>query len=242
MLNTTTDIVYPGLVLVAFLAVLHASFQLATSVLTLISGHSLMHSKARTRLLRLNVAYIFGVLAMTGLLLTGITSALVVWFPFDDVSTLWSALTLAAIVVGTLVMTFYYRQGRGTRIWLPRAFATYLNERSKKTKNVIEAAALGITSVVAELPFTAVLMVMTGLVLASSVMIDNYLVIILLYCFIATLPLIVITTLLAGGHSLSSIQRWRENNKLFLQYASGIGILIAALFVWVNFILLGDTL
>jgi cytochrome c biogenesis protein CcdA len=73
-------------------------------------------------------------------------------------------------------------------------------------------------------------------------MIEDYLVIIVLYCLVATLPLIIITLLLAGGHKLSRIQRWRESNKTFLQYTAGIGIIIAGLFVWVNFILLGNAL
>lgn len=242
MLAALNEILAPSIVLVAYLAILHASFQLGTSVLTLMSGHSLMHRTAKKRLLTLNAAYILGVISMTLIILAGMTAAFVVWLPLEEIRTAWLILTSAAIVVGLLVITTYYRTGKGTRLWIPRSFASYLESRSKKTRNVIEAGALGVTSVVAELPFTAILMAMAALSLASTVMIEDYLGIIAIYCLVATLPLGVITLLLMGGHKLSRVQRWRESNKTFLQYASGIGIIVAGLFVWVNFILLGNSL
>lgn len=242
MLAVLNEILVPSIVLVAYLAILHASFQLGTSVLTLMSGHSLMHKTAKRRLLTLNIAYIFGVFSMTTIMLAGMTAAFVVWLPLEYIQTAWLFLTSAAIVVGLLVMIAYYRDGKGTRLWIPRSFASYLENRSKKTRNAIEAGALGITSVVAELPFTAVLMAIASLALASTVMIEDYLIIIILYCLVATLPLMAITLLLSGNHKLSRIQHWRESNKTFLQYSSGIGIIIAGLFIWVNFILLGNAL
>ena len=239
MLSATPELLLYGIILVAFLAVLHASFQLATSVLTLISGHSLMHERAKHRLLILNIAYIIGVISMTSLVITGLSAAAVLWLPLEYLHTAWLVLITAALVVGVLVMTTYYRRGKGTRLWIPRSFALYLEDRAKKTKNVVEAGALGIISVVAELPFTAVLMAMTALVLASFVMLEDFVPIIALYCIVATLPLVTMTILLAGGHKLSRIQRWRENSKLFLQYAAGAGMFAAAVYAWVNFVLLG---
>lgn len=240
MLAALNEVLVPSIVLVAFLAILHASFQLGTSVLTLMSGHSLMHRTAKKRLLTLNSAYIFGVVSMTIVMLAGMTAAFVVWLPLEEIETAWLLLTSLSIVVGLLVITTYYRSGKGTRLWIPRPFATYLEQRARKTTNAIEAGSLGITTVVAELPFTAVLMALSALSLASTIMIEDYLTFIFIYCFVATLPLVIVTLLLAGGQKLSRIQRWRESNKTFLQYTSGIGIIIAGLFVWVNFILLGN--
>jgi hypothetical protein len=239
MLSATPDLLISGIILIAFLAVLHASFQLATSVLTLISGHSLMHERAKHRLLTLNVAYILGVVAMTSLVIAGMATSAVLWLPLEHLDTAWLLLITVALVVGLLVMTAYYRRGKGTRLWIPRSFASYLEDRAKKTKNVVEAGALGIISVVAELPFTAVLMAMASLVLASFVMLEDFVPIIALYCTVATLPLVTMTILLAGGHKLSRIQRWRENSKLFLQYAAGAGMFAATVYAWVNFVLLG---
>lgn len=239
MLSATFDLMLSGIILVAFLAVLHASFQLVASVLTLMSGHSLIHDQAKHRLLTLNVAYILGVISMTGLIVSGLSASAVLWLPLEYAHAVWLALITVAFVVGVLVMTIYYRKGKGTRLWIPRSFATYLEDRAKKTTNVVEAGALGIISVIAELPFTGVLMAMAALVLSSYVMLEDFVPIIALYCFVATLPLMIITVLLAGGHKLSRIQRWRESNKVFLQHASGAGMFAAAVYAWVNFILLG---
>ena len=101
MLAVLNEILVPSIVLVAYLAILHASFQLGTSVLTLMSGHSLMHKTAKRRLLTLNVAYIFGVFSMTTIMLAGMTAAFVVWLPLEDIQTAWLLLTSAAIVVGS---------------------------------------------------------------------------------------------------------------------------------------------
>jgi len=79
-------------------------------------------------------------------------------------------------------------------------------------------------------------------VLASFVMLEDFVPIIALYCIVATLPLVTMTILLAGGHKLSRIQRWRENSKLFLQYAAGAGMFAAAVYAWVNFVLLGGAI
>ncbi len=231
-----------GLLLVAFLAVLHASFQVATSVLTLLSGHSFVRSKAHRRLSSLNLAYIAGVFLATSLLIAGLTSAFVLWLPYDLINSLWLLLIGVAVTIGFMTMLFYYRDGKGTKLWIPRVFARYLESRAKSTKNVIEAATLGIVSVFAELPFTAVLIVTTALVLANSVTLDDHLLIIGLYTLVAVLPLIVIASLLSAGHKLSHIQRWRESNKQFLQFASGAGLLAVAIFIWINYILLGSAL
>ncbi|MEO5691462.1 MAG: hypothetical protein ABIQ64_04710 [Candidatus Saccharimonadales bacterium] len=231
-----------GLLLVAFLAVLHASFQVASSVLTLLSGHSFVHSKARHRLTSLNLAYIAGVFLATSLLIAGLTSAFVLWLPYDVIHSLWLILIGIAVIVGIVTMFFYYRRGKGTKLWIPRSFALYLESRAKSTKNVIEAATLGVVSVFAELPFTAVFIVATSLVLANSVALDDHLVIVGLYSLIVVFPLLVIASLLSAGHKLSHIQRWRESNKHFLQFVSGVGLLVVAIFIWVNYILQGSTL
>lgn len=231
-----------GLLLVAFLAVLHASFQVSASVLTLLSGHSFVRSKAHRRLAALNLAYISGVFLATSLLVAGLTSAFILWLPYELINSLWLVLIGVAVTVGLMTILFYYRDGKGTKLWIPRAFARYLESRAKSTKNVIEATTLGIVSVFAELPFTAVLMVSTALVLANSVILDDHALVIGLYAFVAVLPLIVIASLLSAGHKLSHIQRWRESNKQFLQFSSGVGLLAVAIFIWINYILFGSAL
>ena len=240
MFSVTLDASTASTLLIAFLAVLHASFQLGTSVLTLLSGHSLLHRTAVRRVLVLNTSYIVGVFAMTALLLAAATAAFVLWLPLNAISPVWTGLTVLSVAVGLVVATSYYRAGAGTRLWIPRSFAEYLTSRAERTKNPIEAAALGITSVVAELPFARVILAMSSLAMAAQLPIDTYSAIIGIYSFVATLPLIVITLLIAGGHRLSAVQRWREASKQFLQYAAGAGLFAAALYVLMYFVLMKD--
>lgn len=240
MLSPLTDTSIAAIIMVAFLAVLHASFQLGTSVLTLMTGHSLVRTKATKRVISLNLAYIFGAVATTMILLAIVTTTLYLWLPFEHMRTLWVILIILALLVSSAVMTHYYKRGKGTRLWIPRPFAIYLTDRSKKTQNVVEATALGIVSVLAELPFTAVLIVMTALVLISYFVIDHYTVIIVVYSIVASLPLIVVATAIASGRRLSQIQRWREASKVFLQYAAGAGLFAAALYALVYFVLIQE--
>ncbi|MEK7620958.1 MAG: hypothetical protein AAB395_01230, partial [Patescibacteria group bacterium] len=59
------------------------------------------------------------------------------------------------------------------------------------------------------------------------------------YCLIALSPLIMIVAMVGAGHKISKIQKWREDNKLFLQYAAGSGLVILGAFVFVDKVLGG---
>ena len=59
-----------SLAIIAFAALIHASFQLSVSVLTLLSGHAIGNKAAHAKLLRLSSGFLFGVGVMTVLLLT----------------------------------------------------------------------------------------------------------------------------------------------------------------------------
>lgn len=240
MIAPLPDLTGPGIVLVAFLAVLHASFQLGTSVLTLLSGHSLIHHRATHRILLLNSFYIIGSILTTALILGALTTIIYLWLPYDAVTAFWAFLSFAAMIVGLMVVMTYYRRGKGTRLWIPRAFADYLIDRAHKTKNPIEAMALGVISVIAELPFTLILFAMTSMVFVNYLVLDEYTAAIGIYSVAVTIPLFILTSLIAGGHRLSTVQRWRESSKVFLQYAAGAGLVAAALYALAYFVLLQE--
>jgi len=62
-----------------------------------------------------------------------------------------------------------------------------------------------------------------------------------IYTVISLFSLVVVWVLIGSGHTLSRIQRWREENKYFLQFAAGSGLLVLGFFVYVNQVL-GPTL
>lgn len=242
MLPSLSAIELPAIVLMAFLVMLHMSFQLATSVLTLLTGHSLSRYRASRRVMTLNIAFISGAGVTTFLLLIGMTALAVIWIDPKIYTLVRLVLFSAMMITAMLIMVAYYRRGKGTQLWIPRRFAAFLSNRAAKTTNTVEALSLGIISVIAELPFTAVILMACAITLATQLPLDSHTFIVLVYAVFSVLPLLIIAILLSGGHRLSTIQRWRESNKIFLQYASGIGLVAAAVYVLVFFIIVQERL
>ena len=54
-----------------------------------------------------------------------------------------------------------------------------------------------------------------------------------IYTFISMLSLLIVWVLIGSGHSLGRIQKWRESNKYFLQFAAGAGLIVLGFFVYV---------
>ena len=217
--------------ILAFAALMHASFQLSVSVLTLLSGHSLSAKRSHRRTLQLTTAFILGSVFMTILLLATMSLIINLYVRPESLSLWWTVSTSIAIVIGLAVWLFYYRP-EGTSLWVPRGFAEYLIKRTRATKQRAEAFALGTTRVSSELLFTIAPMFMAALALVSLPA-NEQLIGIGLYAIISLAPLIVVWMLLGGGHSISEIQRWRETNKRFLQVIAGGGLIILGFFVFV---------
>lgn len=222
-----------SLAIILLAALTHASFQLSVSVLTLLSGHALGRKTAHLRLLRLTGGFILGVGVMTVLLVSSIAYFLLAAMPTATPGVVWAMSSGAAVGVGVSVWLFYWRREPGTLLWIPRNFAQYLANRSKSTKNGVETFGLGLISVIGELLFAFVPVAIASLVLIRLSP-DLQLIGILLYAGVSLLPLLVIGLLIGGGHKLSDIQRWRESNKRFMQFAAGGGLLILGAFVYVQ--------
>ena len=209
-----------SLAIVAFAALIHASFQLSVSVLTLLSGHAIGAKKSRARVLSLTTSYTTGAGIMTLLILS---------------------LTSLVFGIGVAVWLFYYRRRTdGTELWIPRSFAKFLNQRSKKTNQSAEALSLGLTSVIAELVFIIPTVAITALVLIDLPGIWQ-LVGIGIYTVISLLGLIIVWSLVGSGKSLARIQKWRTENKRFLQFSSGSALIVLGFFVYVSKILTAVT-
>ena len=212
-------------------AVIHASFQLSISVLTLLSGHALGKSKSHAKLLRLSTGYIFGAGVMTMLLIS--TLALIFTNTLND-----SLMPLAWVItcglllgVGIAVWLFYYEKRAGTSIWVPRDVATHLSERTKATKRSAEAFGLGLTSVIGELLFIIAPLTVSALALIYLPL-GWQLLGIFTYTIVSLLPLLIVMATLGGGRKISHIQKWRERNKRFLQFAAGSGLIVLAGFIY----------
>ena len=226
--------------IIAFAGLLHASFQLGVSMLTLLSGHSLGSGKSFQRLMKLNTAYLFGATIITLLLFSGI--AYIMAHSLINLSWIWFAVSILNIAVGLAVMLFYFqRSKKSTGLWIPRSMADYLSKRTKKTKHSAVAFTLGAGGVLAETPFliapllVAILYSLSSSALGSAFQLAN----VGVYALVSLMPLFIIVAMVGAGYKISSIQRWREDNKLFLQYCAGAGLVILGVFVYVDKVLAG---
>lgn len=221
----------PAYLLIAVGALfVHVCYQLSVSVLTHFSSHSLSRKISDTRLLTLGFSYSLGVILTTVLVIVSLAS-------LAQLASGGSRLLGAVVVglapfIGLATVLWYYRQGEGTRLWLPRPVATYLLERSKETHSALEASLLGAATVMGELPF-----------LVGPLLFVTYLISLLapsawfgwatLYSVTAALPLLITTMYLTSGHSVAKVQKWREANKSFLQWTSGITLILLTIYLTV---------
>lgn len=148
----------------------------------------------------------------------------------------WAAACGVLLGVAVSVWLFYYRREKGTTLWIPRGVADYLTHRTKVTKLSAEAFGLGLTSVTGELLFIVAPMVIASLALIQLPPVWQ-LVGITVYTLLSALSLIIVWALIGSGHNLGRIQKWRENNKNFLQFSAGSGLVVLGLFVYVTEIL-----
>ena len=220
--------------IIALAALIHASFQLSVSMVTLLTSHAIGREDKASRLLRLVGSFLFGTIVMT-LLSVSFTTFVVSQFNKSTVSPIaWSMVSGLMIGLGVAVWAFYYRRERaGTSLWIPRGMARFLAERAKATHYSAESFSLGLVSVIAEGIFVI------GPTLATAFTLV-YLPVPLqlagagLYTLIASLGIVIVAVLIGSGRSLSRIQKWRESNRRFLQFAAGSALVILGFFIYVN--------
>lgn len=227
-MNTTN-----AFVIIVVAALIHASFQLSVSVLTLLSGHAIGSEKSHAKLLRLTAGFVLGVTVMTTLMLSFVSLIFISIFQSSIPLLTWAVVCGLLIGLGVAVWSFYYRHERGTTLWLPRGLASYLSDRTKATKHSGEAFGLGLSSVIAELIFIAAPVLVSSLVLIKLSP-ALQLVGIAVYTLVSLLSLLIVAGMIGSGHKLSVIQRWREQNKRFLQFAGGSGLLVLGFYVYVD--------
>lgn len=222
-----------SLIVIAVAGLIHASFQLSVSVLTLLSSHTIGRKRSHGRLVLLTDSFTFGVAIMTLLLIS--TTALFLKYIMASVPTelIWIICVGMLGGLGVAVWLFYYRRETGTKLWLPRGVAQFLEDRTKATKHSAEAFSLGLSSVLGELVFIFVPVIVSALVLLQLSP-GWQLVGIGIYTSTSLLTLLIVTALIGGGMSISRIQRWREQNKNFLQFAAGAGLLVLGFYIYVE--------
>ncbi len=222
-----------SIAIIALAALVHASFQLSVSVLTLLSGHAIGSKRSRAKLIRLTTSFVIGAGIMTMLLVSFSSLVLLHLFGSDAPQIIWATACGLLIGVAVAIWMFYYRRDKGTVLWIPRGVADYLTKRTKATKMSAEAFGLGLSSVIGELLFIIAPLFISALTLIQLPPIWQ-LVGIAIYTIISMASLIIVWVLIGSGRTLAQIQRWRESNKNFLQFSAGLGLIVLVFFVYAN--------
>lgn len=198
----------------------------AIGVLILMISVILGQGKGSTgKLLLYGGAYIFAVFA------TYLIAGLGLVYFFSEIPIVWAeylSLFVGALVVlaGILEIKDYFWYGKGFSLQIPGYFAKKIHEYSTSTKSLLGVMALGAFVSAVELPCTGA----PYLAIITILRVDfNFVAFMLmvLYNFVFVLPLIIILFMVAGGAKVSSVKKWKEENKGNMRLA--IGLLLIAL-------------
>lgn len=219
----------PDLAIIAFAALIHATLQLGVGAL-LTLYHATLGTTIKKKAQHLGEKYILGVALFIALALASTCFLVLVIFS-GGLPTASLVILVALLVLMTAAIWFlYYRKSSGTELWIPRSFAKFINERAKDTDDSVEAFSLGMTMACGEMPFAIILVIAA----ANSILAlpeNTQILAILLYVFIATLPMIILQVAVRKGETILAIQKWRIKNKNFIKIFSGFCFLILAAFI-----------
>lgn len=205
-------------------------------MLTMLSSHAIGAARRRRRLIGLTHGFTWGALTMTALLVASVAYiAAIIWRDGVPVAA-WSVVCGILAGLGVAVWAFYYRRAPGTSLWLPRPMAKFLSRRARAADNTPEAFSLGLVSVLAEILFIAGPILTAALVMIHLAPLWQ-MVALGLYAIVATSSLIVVNALIGSGHRISRIQAWREQNKRFLQFAAGAGLLVLSAYLYADIVI-----
>ena len=214
----------PEMFTVILAGLVHATLQLGVGTLLLLYHASLgKHVRRKTRELVTN--YTLG-------------NALITSFGVYVICEGEMNPAMLTVVVGILVAlaisiwAFYYRFGKSTELWLPKAIARYINKRANLTESNTEAFGLGMLACFAEAPFTLILILVTANAILGLPQALQLLAIVL-YAALSVLPLIVMRIAVRKGQTVVDIQKWRLKNKNFVRIVSGAGFAVLAAFLLV---------
>ncbi len=221
---------FVNLSIILLAALSHAFFQLDAGGLLLLYHSSLgKHVPKKTRVLASN--FILGVAFFLLLCLTA-SAFIILAFSGGSLSTDFLSILVGILfAVSLIIFTIYYRTGRSTELWLPKAVTRFIANRAKETSSRVEAFSLGMMTSLAEVPFSLVLIVLaSNSILALSR--TAQIIAVLLYLFITTIPLLFIRVCVRQGKTIADIQRWRVRNKTFLRIIGGVGFIVLAFFIF----------
>ena len=207
--------------------IVQASLQLSLGGLVLLYHSSMgRHKRRKTRYLAKN--YIIGACAISFVIVCA--GAFVIQHLFGGPMTQeWMMIIVGAFAACSLVMWLgYFRDGKGTELWLPKSFSRFITRRAKYTNDNVEAFSLGMLSAFAEFPITlAIYFVVANCLLSVKLP----LLAVLIYIAIVSIPMVALKINIKTGKNIIAAQKWRIKNKRFAKFFSVSGFAVLAIFL-----------
>ena len=220
---------FPEVGIIVLAAVAYATLQLGSGCLLLLYHASLgKHIRKRTKSLVSSYIAGSGLMALFGIGL----AYLVIAGIYGQTLSVGCLSVVAGVMVALAVLMWfvYYRRGKTTELWLPKVVAKFITKRAELTESNTEAFSLGMLSGFAEMPWTAVLMVVVANSLLSLPLGWQVLMVVI-FVMIAILPLVLMRIMIRRGKTVVDIQKWRVKNKMFLRIISGVTFAVLAMFI-----------
>ncbi|MBQ3353071.1 hypothetical protein IJG89_01855 [Candidatus Saccharibacteria bacterium] len=134
--------------------------------------------------------------------------------------------------IGTLFPMCYFRKGAGTKLFIPRSFATKISDRALTSKSRSDAFVLGFISGVPELIFTIPLYIVAILEImrvGETPIIRGALV--LAFVLITITSLMIYHIKFSLGYNLAEFERARVRNKNFTRFFLSLLYILTAIII-----------
>ena len=214
---------------IALAGLTQAFLQLSFGALILLYHSSMgRHRRRKTRFLA--KSYIWGVATISFLMICCL--AFLIQNIIGGALPVVGLIILIGILCATAIVMWglYFRNSKGTELWLPRNLSRYVSRRAKSVNDNLGAFALGMLSNILELPLSIVLCLISAnaiLGLQASWQIPAA----LLFAILSVAPLIYLKLTIKTGRTALEIQKWRQKNKKFLKNIASSSFLTLALFM-----------
>ncbi len=216
------EIALPALTTVLLTAVIDSINPCAIGVLILLIS-TLIVAKKKAEMLRIGMIYIFAIFLTYFSFGLGLTAFLAV-IPIVVAEYISIVVGFLVVIAGLIEIKDYFWYGKGISLMIPHKYVDKIKEKMK-TMSLGTIIFLGVFVASVELPCTGGPYLAITLLLSQNFNMTAF-VLLVIYNIIFVLPLIVILLLVLMGTKIQNIQNWKQMNKTYMRFATGI-LLIA---------------
>lgn len=180
---------------------------------------TLLASKRKSEMVKVGMIYVTAVFLTYLSFGLGLTKFLSV-IPLVAAEYISIVVGFVVVIAGLLEIKDFYWYGKGISLHIPKKYAKKIKEKMQEL-SVGTVIFLGVFVAAVELPCTGGPYLAITLLLAQNFDFTA-LMMLVLYNIIFVLPLVAILLLTLAGAKLQNILRWKQGNKGYMRYATGL--------------------